>query len=139
MDQTWIAEVRFEIPFHDIDVMGVVWHGHYAKYFERARTELFRQIGYDFAEMKASGYAWPVIEFHLRYAQPLHYGQQIVVRADIAEYETRLKIDYTIRDAVSGRRLTRGHTIQVALDVSSWEMCFASPEVLYEKLGVSAS
>lgn len=139
MDDNWIAEVQVEIPFHDVDVMGVVWHGHYAKYFEYARTELFRQIGYDYAEMKASGYAWPVIEFQLRYAQPMQYGQRILVRASIAEYETRLRIDYTIRDGDSGRRLTRGHTIQVALDTTTWEMCFASPDILYDKLGVLAS
>lgn len=139
MDPSWIAEIELEIPFHDIDVMGVVWHGHYAKYFERARTALFRQIGYDFEAMKGSGYAWPVIEFQLRYAQPMYYGQRIVVRGWIAEYETRLRINYTIRDADTQRRLTRGHTIQVALDVASWQMCFASPDVLYDKLGVPDS
>ncbi len=34
----WTAEVTFDIPFHDVDLMGIVWHGHYAKYLEVARA-----------------------------------------------------------------------------------------------------
>ena len=32
--------VELEVPFHDIDGLGIVWHGNYFKYFELARTEL---------------------------------------------------------------------------------------------------
>ena len=39
------AEVEIEIPFHDIDLMRIAWHGHYAKYLEVARTALLQQIG----------------------------------------------------------------------------------------------
>ena len=31
------AEVEIEVPFHDIDVMGIAWHGHYAKYLDEDR------------------------------------------------------------------------------------------------------
>ena len=36
------ADIRMEVPFHDIDILGIVWHGHYNKYFELARTALYR-------------------------------------------------------------------------------------------------
>ena len=138
-DRSWTAEVELEIPFHDVDMMGVVWHGHYAKYFEIARSRLLGALDYDYRQMKESGYAWPVIEMQVRYAQPLEFEQRVVVQARIVEYECRLRIDYEIRDAGSGRRLTRGHTVQVALDMSAGEMCFASPGILLEKLGVTAA
>ena len=135
-DERWAAEVRIEIPFHDVDMMGVVWHGNYARYFEVARSALLGGIDYDYRQMKASGYAWPVIDMQVRYAQPLHFEQCVIVRARIVEYEYRLKIAYEIRDETTGQRLTRGHTIQVALDMADGEMCFASPPILLEKLGV---
>jgi acyl-CoA thioester hydrolase len=50
---------RPEIPFHDVDMM--VWHGHYAKYFEIARR-LLEQIDYNYPQTRDSGYAWPVID-----------------------------------------------------------------------------
>jgi acyl-CoA thioester hydrolase len=133
----WTATATLEIPFHDVDLLGIVWHGHYAKYFEAARNVLFDLIGYNYREMEASGYAWPVIEMTVRYAQPLQYKQTIEVEAAIVEYEDRLKINYLVRDAASGRRLTRGHTVQVAIVLPSREMCFVSPPVLFEKLGVT--
>lgn len=128
------AEVIIDIPFHDVDMMNVVWHGHYIKYFEIARCQLLDQIGYNYPQMQQSGYAWPVIECLCRYAQPLRFGQQVRVVAKLTEWEQRLKINYLLFDAASGKRLTRGHTVQVAVDMSTGEMCFQSPAVLFEKL-----
>jgi acyl-CoA thioester hydrolase len=132
------AEVRLTIPFHDVDVMEIVWHGHYAKYFEIARCALLDKVAYNYVEMKASGYAWPIIELKTRYIKPARFGQDILVRAQIAEYELRLKINYLIVDAGTGNRLTRGHTVQVAVDLERQELLLASPPVLLEKLGVLA-
>lgn len=70
------AEVVIEVPFHDVDTMNVVWHGHYLKYFEIARCKLLDQFHYNYNQMLASGYAWPVIESHVRYAQGIQFEQK---------------------------------------------------------------
>jgi acyl-CoA thioester hydrolase len=131
------AEVAVVIPFHDVDLMGVAWHGHYAKYFEIARCALLDRISYNYQEMKDSGFAWPIIEMKLRYAKPARFGQRVMVRARLVEYELRLKIDYVITDAESGERLTKGHTVQVAVDAQAEELLLSSPAILYEKLGIA--
>jgi acyl-CoA thioester hydrolase len=77
------AEVEIEVPFFDIDLMEIVWHGHYAKYFEVVRCALLDSIGYNYMQMRASGYSWPIIDLHIRYAQPAKFGQKIIVRADL--------------------------------------------------------
>ncbi|MBJ2138494.1 acyl-CoA thioesterase [Paraglaciecola chathamensis] len=130
------AETKIVVPFHDIDVMRIAWHGHYVKYLEIARCELLDKIEYNFPEMEASGYAWPVIDLHIRYASPLHFGQQVTVKSKIVEWENRLKIAYQIVDKDSGKRLTKATTTQVAVDIQSKEMLFESPQVLFEKLGI---
>lgn len=135
-DRRWQSEITLEVPFHDVDMMGIVWHGHYAKYFEIARCALLDRIDYNYQQMKDSGYAWPVIDMQIRYARPLTFQQRVVVRAWIAEYENRLKINFEIRDESSGERLSKGHTVQVAVHMPDGEMCFASPDILLEKLGV---
>lgn len=131
----WQASVEIEIPFHDVDVMSVAWHGHYAKYFEIARCQLLDSIDYNYPQMRDSGYSWPVIDLHIRYAQPLLFQQKVVVTCWISEYENRLKINYLVSDKASGKRLSRGHTIQVAVNMEKHELCLASPKVLLEKLG----
>jgi len=133
----WFAETEIEIQFYDLDPMQIVWHGNYVKYLEVARCALLDKIGYNYNQMKESGYAWPVVDMNLRYIGSAVFGQRIRLRADLVEYESRLKIDYLITDAASGKRLTRASTTQVAVDIVSGEMCFASPDILLQKLGVS--
>ena len=134
----WSAEVEIQVQFYDLDPMEVVWHGNYVKYLEVARCALLDAIGYNYAEMKASGYMWPIIEMNLRYAAPATFGQRLRLSAEIVEWENRLRIDYLVSDAATGRRLNRATTTQVAVDIASGEMCFVSPPILFEKLRLQA-
>lgn len=135
----WFAEAEIQVQFFDLDPMEVVWHGHYVKYLEIARGVLLDTIDYNYVQMKASGYAWPVIDMQLRYIDSATFGQRLKLHAEIVEWENRLKIGYLVTDADSGRRLLRGSTTQVAVDMATREMCFVSPAVLFRKLGISPS
>jgi len=128
------AEMVVEVPFYDVDMLGIVWHGHYVKYFEQVRCALLDKIGYDYLTMKETGYVWPVVELRLKYMAPARFGERLNVRAVLKEYEYRMKIGYEITDTSSGRRLARGTTIQVAVSVETGEMCFGSPEVFRKKI-----
>ena len=130
----YATETDILVPFHDVDSMRVVWHGHYVKYLEIARCEFLDSLGYSYAAMEETGYAWPVIDMRLKYVKPLHFGQRVRVRCTLREWEYRLKLDYLISDVKSGERLTKAYTIQVAVDQQTGEMCFESPAVLRERL-----
>lgn len=128
------AAINIDVPFHDVDAMNVAWHGHYVKYFEIARCALLRLFDYDYPEMKASGYLWPVVECHLKYVRPAHYNQQLRVEATLLEYENRIKVGYEIFDVKSGERLTKGHTVQVAIDAITHELQYVSPPIVFNNL-----
>jgi acyl-CoA thioester hydrolase len=131
-----VAEIELTPAFHDIDPMEVVWHGHYMKYLELARCALLQRFDYDYPQMRESGYAWPIVDLRAKYVRSARFGQRLRVRAEIVEWENRLKIDYRVSDAATGEVLTRAHSIQVAVDMRTGEMCFVSPPVLLERLGV---
>ncbi len=126
------AEVEILVPFFDVDSMDVVWHGHYVKYFEVARCALLERIGHNYQRMREAGYAWPIIDVQLRYMRGARFNQRIIVRADLLEWENRLKINYLIRDAETGERMTRGSTVQVAVEMASREMLLASPRIFVD-------
>lgn len=126
------AQVEILVPFFDVDSMDVVWHGHYIKYFEVARCALLDRIGHNYQQMRDAGYAWPVIDVQLRYMRGARFNQRILVRADLIEWENRLKINYLINDAETGERMTRGSSVQVAVEIASREMQLASPKVFVE-------
>ncbi|GAC1029984.1 acyl-CoA thioesterase [Pseudomonas sp. No.21] len=126
------AEVEVLVPFFDVDMMEVVWHGHYVKYLEVARCALLDKLGHNYSQMRDAGYAWPIIDLQLRYIRGARFGQRIVVRADLVEWENRLKINYLITDAATGERLTRGSSVQVAVEIATREMLLASPRVFVD-------
>lgn len=128
------TEIELEVPFYDVDSMQIVWHGRYAQYFEIARCQLLADMKFGYPEMAAAGYSWPVIDLHTRFIQPLRFRQKILVEVKITEFENRLVMKYLIRDQKTGRRATRGQTTQVAVEIDSGELLFASPPVLEEHI-----
>jgi acyl-CoA thioester hydrolase len=120
------------VPFFDVDSMLVVWHGHYVKYLEVARCALLDRLDHNYLQMQASGFMWPVIDLQLRYIRGATFGQRLKVRASLVEWENRLKINYLISDAVTGERMTRASTVQVAVEIASSEMQLASPQVMLD-------
>ena len=124
------AETELEIPFQDVDPMQVAWHGHYFRYFEAARSQMLRKIDFDYEEMRATDYLWPIIKTEVKFVQAIRYGQRVLVRATLAEWENRLKIDYLIHDLASGARLTKGYTVQCAVHAATGELQLVSPPVL---------
>ena len=116
--------------FYDLDPMNIVWHGNYPRFFELARTALLKRIGYGYKEMVDSGYAWPIIDMHIRYYRPLTLARPVNVAAGITEWESRLRIQYELRDLETGKRTTTGHTIQVAVEIKTEKMLWETPPIL---------
>jgi len=133
-DRALEAQVEVDVAFHDSDPMGVTWHGNYFRYLESARSALLTKIGYNYLDMAASGYFWPIVEARIKYVKPTTFGQRLRVKAAMTEYENRMKIEYTISDCASREIVTKAQTIQVAVDKASGEMCFCSPQVLVDKV-----
>lgn len=130
------AKIELTVPFFDIDVLGIAWHGHYCKYLELARCALLEQIDYGYSVMRATGVVWPIVDLQLRYVKPARFEQLIWVEAELIEWEYRMKIKYRILDAKTGDVLAKATTLQAAVDSSSGEMLYASPAIFLQKLGV---
>jgi acyl-CoA thioester hydrolase len=137
MRPDFIAQIELTPAFHDLDPMEVVWHGNYVKYLELARCALLQRFDYDYPQMRDSGFFWPIVDLRTKYLLPAKFGQRLTVRAELVEWEFRLKIAYVISDADTGATVTRAETIQVAVAIATGEMCFASPPVLLQRLGVT--
>ena len=75
-----MREVTIEhtVPFHDVDPLLVVWHGHYFKYFEYGREALMRAHGLDVPDLVALGLKMMVVESHCRHLRPLRHGERVL-------------------------------------------------------------
>ena len=129
-----MEEVTLVTSFQDADPMGVIYHGNYFRFFEEARRLLMEKINYNYRDMVDSGYAWPVIDSYVKYIQAIPFNHEIRITAQLTEWENYIRVDYAIYDAKSEKRMTKGYTRQVAIDMKTEEMCFASPSLLVAKL-----
>jgi len=125
--------VDFEIPFHDVDALQIVWHGHYYKYFELARTALLRSCKLDGPEVHDLGHGMLVIESQCRHVAPLAYGDQIRITAWLADVIHRVHIRYEIQNLTQSRRAARGHTTLVAT-TRNGEMLHRTPQGILDRL-----
>jgi acyl-CoA thioester hydrolase len=126
-------EVELEVPFHDVDGLHVVWHGHYYKYFEIARTALFRRCQLDVPDMIELGYRMVVIESKCRHVFPLRYGDKFRVSACFKEFEYRLHVAFEIFNLTAQRRAAKGHTLLATLDPAG-NLLLATPAAMVARL-----
>lgn len=73
------------VHFDDVDMGGVVHHPTYFKYYERARTELLLEVGYDFKRMLSEGISIALVEANIRYRKPARYQQKLWVVSRVVE------------------------------------------------------
>ena len=88
--QKFITKTR--IRYSETDQMGVVYHGHYAQFYEIGRTEAIRQIGYTYKDIEAMGVIMPVIDIHSRFLRPAKYDDLITVKTILKELPAHHKI-----------------------------------------------
>jgi len=86
------TETQIRIHYALTDQMGVVYHGHYAQFYEIARTEAIRQIGYTYKDIEAMGIIMPVIDIHSRFLRPAKYDDLITVKTILKELPVHHKI-----------------------------------------------
>jgi acyl-CoA thioester hydrolase len=127
------TSVELEVPFHDVDPMRIVWHGHYYKYFEVARTKLLRSIGLDAGSVIGEQYKLIVTESRCRYVLPLVYADRFRVNAWFRDTSTRLCIDYEIAKLDSGQRATRGRTVLATLDLGG-RLLMKTPQPILDRI-----
>ena len=126
------VSVRMRVPFHDVDALQIVWHGHYYKYFEIARTELMATCGLSIEAWDVP-YKWVVIETKCRYVSALGIGHRIRVDAWFRDIDHRVNVAYELFNETTSKRAARGHTILATLNMSD-ELQLQTPPVILERL-----
>jgi acyl-CoA thioester hydrolase len=128
------ASVDVQVPFHDVDLAGVVWHGHYMKYLENARWAVMDRIAFGLDAMMASGYLWPVVGLQVKYVRAARYGDLLRVQASMVEWESRLVLNYLLLDPKDNTRVARAQTVQVAVEKDTGTLQLVSPSCLVNRV-----
>ncbi|MEP7110024.1 MAG: thioesterase family protein [Ferruginibacter sp.] len=86
------TETQIRIHYALTDQMGIVYHGHYAQFYEIGRGEAIRQIGYTYKDIEAMGIILVVVDIHSRFLRPARYDDLITVKTILRELPVHHKI-----------------------------------------------
>ncbi len=87
------TETFIRVRYAETDQMNVVYYGNYAQYFEVARAESIRNLGFTYKEMEAAGVMMPVVEMQTKYLRPAHYDDLLTIKTIMRE----MPVDHKIR------------------------------------------
>lgn len=102
---------RFPVRVYieDTDIGGIVFYANYLKYFERARTEYIRSLGFELRSDFESGVSYVVHSLDARYHKPAKLDEKLNVTASIRKLG-RSYIDFYQRvERFSGELLVEGN------------------------------
>jgi acyl-CoA thioester hydrolase len=109
-------EIQVRVRYAETDQMGYVYYGNYATYFEVARVELLRSIGFTYKKLEEEGIMLPVFEFSIKYFKPAFYDDLLTIKTSL-EYNdgARIKFHYETFNE-SGYLLNKAETTLVFID-----------------------
>ena len=88
------TETKVRVRYAETDQMGVVYHSNYFQYFEVARAEAIRDLGYTYADMEKEGVMMPVVEVQAKYLRPALYDQLLTIKTILKELPSHHKIEF---------------------------------------------
>ena len=91
------SENVIQVRYDEVDKMGYVYHGNYARYYHISRTELLRKVGICDRELESQNIILPVIEMNISYIKPVYYDDLITIRTRLLELpKTRMKFQHEV-------------------------------------------
>jgi acyl-CoA thioester hydrolase len=107
------------VRYAETDKMGVVYYANYFVWFEVARADLLRSLGWTYREMEHAGVALPVIEAHCDYHRPARYDEEMEVRAKGRMLSpVRMEFTYEVVRRDDQMVSASGRTVHAALDIA---------------------
>ena len=135
MTQPVSTSVTLKVPYYDVDLLRIVWHGNYLKYFEVARQALFKKCGVDMQHYaEDSRYVFPVVRSMIKHISPLRFDDEFTCTAVLKEARVKIVLDFEIKLVSTGKVCARGWTEQVAVLLPEMEMVFQIPEEIQKAL-----
>jgi len=128
------TSTQIRVRYAETDQMNVVYHGNYAQYFEVARAEAIRRLGFTYKDMEALGTYMPIVELQCKFVRPAHYDDLLTVKVILKELPTghRIEFHHEVYNE-PGRLLATGLVVLYFMDAKTGRKS-EMPRELYDKL-----
>jgi acyl-CoA thioester hydrolase len=122
------SKTEIAVRFNEADPLGVVWHGHYLRFFEDGREGFGKEFGITYLDFYHAGLAVPVVSFHCDYKRPLRYGDTMIVHTIyLPQPAAKLQFRYEIFKTGQKDIIATGSSMQVFVDTKSFDLHLTMP------------
>lgn len=112
-------EVQVRVRYGETDQMGYVYYGNYAMYYEVARVEAFRTLGFPYKKLEEMGVGMPVLSMQIRYHQPARYDDLLTIKVTIPEKpRARITFRYEVTNE-QGQLINKAETELVFINMDT--------------------
>lgn len=132
---TKVLSERTEIAvrFNEADPLGIVWHGHYIRYFEDGREAFGNSHGLSYLDFYKQGFVVPIVKVNCEYKRSLRYGDKVVVESRFVPCAAaKIIFEYTLFNAQTGELVASGSSLQVFLDRETSTLQLTNPPFFEE-------
>jgi len=124
------VRVSRRVHFNEVDIMGVVWFGRYAVFFEEGNAALGKFIGISYKEYHAQDLRAPIVQFHVDYHKPLFLDEEFTIEARLVWCEGgRHNIEYSLIKE-DGQLAATGYSVQLFIHDKDFTPCLVAPAVV---------
>ncbi|MFP4480484.1 MAG: acyl-CoA thioesterase [Desulfohalobiaceae bacterium] len=130
------CEKYFVVPFHDLDPMGVMWHGNYFKYLDATRDSLFQSLGLDLYQVSHdTQYIFPIIRSSIKHVFPLRFRDEFICQATLKEVSHKITVTFELRLSLNSWVVAKAKSEQAAVKMPEMQTMFQIPEHIKQALG----
>ncbi len=120
--------VEVLIRFNEADPLGIVWHGHYIRYFEDGREAFGKQYGIGYMDFFKQDIVIPVVHCECNYKRSLRFGDKVKVEATFVPSEAaKIIFNYRLYKASDNSLVATGSTTQVFLEKETQTLILNNP------------
>ena len=124
------TETKVRVRYGETDKMGYVYYGNYPLYYEVARTEMIRQIGWTYKKIEESGYMMPVVSLNVKYIRPAYYDDELTIKTSMSEKPgVKVKFEYEVFND-RGELINTGDTVLVFVNAKTMRPIEAPPDFM---------
>ncbi|HEV2287608.1 MAG TPA: thioesterase family protein [Candidatus Acidoferrales bacterium] len=113
-----IGETTVRVRYAETDQMGVVYYANFFVWFEVARVELMRQMGFSYKQMELEDDSYVVVaKASCMYKRPARFDDVIRIRTRVTEARRRtIAFSYEIFNGATRELIATGETLHVICD-----------------------
>jgi acyl-CoA thioester hydrolase len=122
------SRTEIQVRFNEADPLGIVWHGHYIRYFEDGREAFGNLHDLGYLEVYKLGFVIPVVSVQCDFKRSLRYGDRVIVETRFIPTDAaKLKFTYRLFKAGTNELVATGSSVQVFLSKNDSVLQLANP------------